>query len=126
MPIEQTKSNRKPSGGRLKNYRKSRQYALGSRATMTQVEEDQRAKVRTMGGGQKVRTAATTSISVTDPKTGKTKLETIENVTENPANRNFIRRNILTKGAIVQTKSGKVRVTSRPGQNGTVSGVKVE
>ncbi|MFH1511592.1 MAG: 30S ribosomal protein S8e, partial [Candidatus Woesearchaeota archaeon] len=33
--------------------------------------------------------------------------------------------NIITKGTIVDTDKGKVRITSRPGQDGTLNGVLV-
>ena len=46
-------------------------------------------------------------------------------VGDNPANRDFARRKIITKGAIIKTKRGNARVTSRPGQNGTVDAVLV-
>ena len=46
-------------------------------------------------------------------------------IISNEANRHFIRRNILTKGTIVKTELGNVRITSRPGQVGTVNGVLV-
>ena len=45
------------------------------------------------------------------------------NVIENPSNPHLVRRNILTKGAVVETKLGKAKVTSRPGQEGTLNGV---
>ena len=47
----------------------------------------------------------------------------IISVVENPANRQYVRRNIVTKGAIVQTEIGKALVTSRPGQDGIVNAV---
>ena len=47
-------------------------------------------------------------------------------VLDNSANSHFIRRNIVTKGAIVETELGQVRITSRPGQNGIVNGVLIE
>jgi len=34
--------------------------------------------------------------------------------------------NVITKGAIVKTELGLVRVTSRPGQHGVVNGVLIE
>jgi len=37
-----------------------------------------------------------------------------------------VRRNIITKGAILQTDLGKVRVTNRPGQEGVINGILVE
>jgi small subunit ribosomal protein S8e len=61
-----------------------------------------------------------------DPKTGKVKSTTITTVLENPANRNYVQRNFLNKGAIVQTELGAARVTSRPGQDGVVNVVLLE
>jgi small subunit ribosomal protein S8e len=46
-------------------------------------------------------------------------------VRENPANPNYVQRNIITKGAILETDLGLVRVRSRPGQDGILSGVRV-
>ena len=62
-------------------------------------------------------------INVFIPKTKKVQKADIVTVVESPANRNFIRRNIITKGSILDTKLGKVKVTSRPGQEGTLSGI---
>ncbi|MFB6184110.1 MAG: 30S ribosomal protein S8e, partial [Haloarculaceae archaeon] len=45
---------------------------------------------------------------------------------ENPSNPNYARRNIITKGAIIETSEGRARVTSRPGQDGQVNAVLVE
>ena len=50
----------------------------------------------------------------------------IETVIDNPANRNFIRRNILTKGTIVKTELGKARITNRPGQEAHVNAVLIQ
>jgi small subunit ribosomal protein S8e len=47
-------------------------------------------------------------------------------VLENSANRNYVQRNFLNKGAIVQTELGAARVTSRPGQDGVVNVVLLE
>ena len=47
-------------------------------------------------------------------------------VLDSPADANFVRRNILTKGAVVDTDKGKVRVTSRPGKDGVINGVLVD
>ena len=67
-----------------------------------------------------------TSVKVNDPKTGKTTRSKISSVLENDSDPNFFRRNIITKGAIAQTEAGKVRITSRPGMDGVVSGVLLE
>lgn len=65
---------------------------------------------------------AVKKINVAD-KQGKTTSTDILNVIENPANPNLVRRNIITKGTVVETKLGKVKITSRPGQEGSVNGV---
>ena len=44
-------------------------------------------------------------------------------VIENTANPNYVRRNIITKGAIVETPEGNAKVTSRPGQDGVINGI---
>ena len=65
-------------------------------------------------------------INVNNPKEGKTVRATINGVIENDADPNYVRRNIVTKGAVVDTDIGRVRVTSRPGMHGVVSGVLLE
>ena len=60
---------------------------------------------------------------VVDPKTGKTVKTEILTVLDNAANLNYIRRNIINKGAIIDTKMGKARITSRPGQCGTINAI---
>jgi small subunit ribosomal protein S8e len=47
----------------------------------------------------------------------------LKNVIETPDNRHHARQNILTKGAIVESEIGKIRVTNRVGQDGVVNGV---
>ena len=78
-----------------------------------------------MLGGQYKQTLLSTKIINVSDKKGKTQVVELVTVVENPANPNLVRRNILTKGAVVETKLGKVRITSRPGQEGTVNGVLV-
>ena len=53
------------------------------------------------------------------------KLE-IKNVLETPANRFLARQNILSKGTIVQTDKGKVKITNRPSQEGMINGILIE
>ena len=56
---------------------------------------------------------------------GKFKKVKVLTVKENPANRHFVRMNIITKGAIVETDDGLARVTSRPTRDGMVNAVLV-
>ncbi|MDD4281670.1 MAG: 30S ribosomal protein S8e, partial [Candidatus Methanofastidiosa archaeon] len=50
----------------------------------------------------------------------------LTNVVENPANIHYVRRNVLTKGAVIETEIGKARITSRPGQDGVLNAILVE
>ena len=56
----------------------------------------------------------------------KSKNVEIKNVLETPSNKFLARQNVLTKGTIVETELGKVRITNRPTQEGAINGVLVE
>jgi small subunit ribosomal protein S8e len=123
MSIWQGRSRRKPSGGRLKPLRKKRKREIGRLPALTKIGEERRKRIRVLAGRYKVRLLLTKRANVLDPKSGKiTKAEILE-VVENPAGRDFARRGIITKGAIIRTSLGKARVTSRPGQSGMVNAI---
>ncbi len=125
MARSQLKSKRKATGGRYRSARSKRKSELAGFPAHTKLSAEKKNKsVRVLGGNKKASVLSTNQISVTD-KRGKTSKTEIVNVIENPANPNLVRRNVLTKGAIVETKLGKVKITSRPGQEGTVNGVLV-
>lgn len=126
MALWQGESRRKSTGGRLVSSRGKRRSEIARERVATHVGEDAQKLVRTKGGNQKVKLLRTQSINVTDPKSGKTTKAELTNVVENPANIHYVRRNIITKGAVVETTAGKVHVTSRPGQSGALNGVLVE
>ena len=123
MAIWQGRSLKKPSGGRIVLARKKRKRELGREPANTRVAEDRERRkiIRTYGGNRKVRLVEALYANVFDG--GKGKKVKILNVIENPANRQYARRNIITKGAIIQTEIGKAVVTSRPGQDGVVNAV---
>jgi|TARA_B110000914_G_C15457874_1_gene444321 small subunit ribosomal protein S8e len=122
-------SRRKATGGRLKRpnrYRGKRRTEISSETQYAFVgSEDTSKKYRKNAGSQTVRVTSAYTVNV-HSKDGKTTRSTISNVIENEANLNFVRRNIVTKGAILQTELGKVKVTSRPGMDGVVSGILIE
>ena len=124
MARSQLKSKRKASGGRYHPARTKKKQELTRTSAMTKVGDTKIKTIRVIGGNKKKLLLSANQISVTD-KNGKTQKTELINVTENPANPNLVRRNILTKGAIVETKLGKVKITSRPGQDSSVSGVLV-
>jgi small subunit ribosomal protein S8e len=121
---DHARSTRTRTGGRRRPSSDRRKHQLGSEPTETTVGERRLKTVETRGGTEKVRAMQTDTATVaTDDGTVAT---TIESVAENPANPNYARRNIVTKGAVVETDAGRARVTSRPGQDGQVNGVLVE
>lgn len=126
MSLWQGLSTRKNTGGRLILARKKRRFEVAPEDAETKLGEHTQKLIRSRGAHQKVKLLATSTINVTDQKTGKAKKATIKTVTENPANIHYVRRNILTKGAVVDTDMGKVKITSRPGQSGALSGILVK
>ncbi|MFB6101096.1 MAG: 30S ribosomal protein S8e [Haloplanus sp.] len=122
---DQGRSTRKRTGGRLKPFRNKKRYQLGRQPAETTVGEPRFQTIDARGTETKVRALATNVAHVADDD-GETVEAEIENVTENPANTNYARRNIVTKGAIIKTSAGRARVTSRPGQTGQVNAVLID
>ena len=125
MAQSQWRSKRKVSGGRYHYFRGKKKSELAGYPANTKLSA--KASIvsrRVLGGHHKKGILASNSISVADKKGKVTKTE-IVNVVGNTANPNLVRRNIITKGAVVETKLGKVKVTSRPGQEGSLSGILV-
>lgn len=118
---DQGRSTRKRTGGRRRPYRNKKKYELGRQPTETQVDEADIRVVDARGNTRKVRALSTDKASVATPD--GTVSATIQGVQENPANPNYVRRNIITKGALIVTNEGTARVTSRPGQTGQVNAV---
>ncbi len=117
---------RKPSGGRKKPYRKKRVFERGSFPTETMLGETKRKIERRRGGNIKVRVLSDTYACVADPATGQTKKVEIIRVVKNPANVDYDRRGVITKGTIIETPMGLAKVTSRPGQNGVINAVLIK
>ncbi len=122
MVVYQKRSKRKLTGGRYISSEKKRLYYTGSIPTLTKVGETKVKLRREQGGSIKQALLSANKVNVMNPKSKKAQITDIVTVVESPANRNFIRRNIITKGSIVETKLGKVRITSRPGQEGALNG----
>ncbi|MCE4602366.1 MAG: 30S ribosomal protein S8e, partial [Desulfurococcales archaeon] len=78
------------------------------------------------GGNVKLRVRKAAIAIVSDPETGKAQKARILRVVETPANREYARRNIIVKGAIIETTAGRAVVTSRPGQDGIVNAILVK
>ncbi|MBT4058894.1 MAG: 30S ribosomal protein S8e [Euryarchaeota archaeon] len=122
-------SRRKPTGGRLKRpnrYRGKRRTEIASEKQFATIGEPVRKVYRKRSCHQTVRILSEDIVNVNDPKKGVTKQAKMITVVESPADVNYVRRNILTKGAVVETDAGKVRLTSRPGKDGVINGVLID
>jgi small subunit ribosomal protein S8e len=126
MALWHLRSRKKPSGGRLHRLRKKRRTNRGNLPIETKIGKRQVVKKRAEGGSVKLRLSSVELINVADPKTGKVNRVKVISVKENEANPHYIRRNIVTLGAVVETEAGLARVTSRPGQQGIANAVLVE
>lgn len=126
MPEDHDRSKRKSTGGRLTRHKKKRKHELGREKISTEIGDRKIKKIRTRGGNEKIITLKVNEANVTDPEKNETKKAKIENVVENEANPHYVRRNIVTKGAVIETSQGKARVKNRPGQEGTVNAVLIE
>jgi small subunit ribosomal protein S8e len=120
---DQGRSLRKRTGGRLRPKRDKRKHELGSEPTETQVGEPKLKTVNGRGTETKVRAIKTDAATVATDD-GTVAAEILDFI-ENPAAPNSARRNIITRGAVIETSEGKARVTSRPGQDGQVNAVLV-
>jgi small subunit ribosomal protein S8e len=121
MAQSQFRSKRKVSGKKYVPLRKKRLSELAGIPTLTHIGE-RKEKIKRVKGGNIKKSLLRTSIVIVNDGGKALKLE-IQSVAENPANIHYTRRNIITKGAIVKTEKGDVKITSRPGQTGSLFGV---
>ena len=124
MVVWQGRSKRKVSGsgGRRKRSRKKKAFEMGSPAIETFIGIAKKKFKKSRGLKAKQAVLQEENINVTDNE-GNTKKVKITAFIENNASIDYNRRKILTKGAIIDTELGKVKITSRPGQVGQLNGI---
>ena len=123
MALWQGKSRRKPTGGRRVPSASKRKFEIGREKQYTKLGAESLKQYRGAGGNVKVGMLAAEYANVVDKKTNTVKKVKIVNVKANPADPNYIQRNILNKGATIETEIGDAVVTSRPGQDGAVNAI---
>jgi len=119
------RKGKKISGGKYVQGRKKKSYEIAGQKRTIKIEEDRRKTKRTRGGNKKVFLFKAKFVNVQTKNKGQKKVE-IKNVLETPSNRFLARQNIITKGAIIETEIGKVKVTNRPSQAGIVNGILIK
>ena len=124
MAIWQGKSNRKPTGGRRVPSANKRKFEIGRENQSTKLGAESLKQYRGAGGNVKVGMLVAEYANVVYKNSGKVTKMNIVNVSANPAEPNYIQRNILNKGATIDLEDGsKAVVTSRPGQDGSVNAI---
>lgn len=117
---------KKTTGGSKARYRKKRKYELGSPPTKTILSDKEEVRVeRSFGGNSKTKLRKVVYVNVS-LEGGTAKRVKILDVVETPDNPQNARFKIISRGTIVKTDLGLVKITSRPGQDGVLNGVLVQ
>jgi len=124
MALSQFRSKRKSTGGAYKKIRKKKKRDFGSDFIPVKLGEKSQQTTRGRGGLRKQKLLQANLINVS--KSGKTQTVKILEVIDHMDDPHYTRMNVITKGCIVNTEMGKVKVTSRPTQHGVVNGVLIE
>jgi len=124
--ITHGRAHRKPTGGLLNRNRKKFKRDMGRDFLPVKIGAPKKKMIKSYGGNQKIVAMSVETANVMDPHTNTVKKSKIITVKENPANPHYVRMNIITKGAVIETEAGWARVTSRPGQHGAVNAVLIK
>jgi len=120
------KLGRKISGGRYIKRMKKKKHSLSGQNKIVKLSKDEKKKTKRVQGGNKKTYLLKAKFVNIQEKGKKSKKAEIKNVLETPSNKFLARQNVLTKGTIVQTEFGKVKITNRPAQEGMINGVLIE
>ncbi|MCQ2052542.1 MAG: 30S ribosomal protein S8e [archaeon] len=123
MALWQGESRRKPTGGRRVPSAGKRKFEIGREKQYTKIGEESLRQYRRSGGNVKIGVLVAEYANVVDKKSGVVKRAKILSVKANPADPNYVQRNILNKGATIKTDIGDAVITSRPGQSGAISAI---
>lgn len=115
-----TRTGRQITGAKYIKRRKKKAYEGIGQKRIVKLGKVKNKTLRTRGKNIKTVLLSSNIVNVEGKK------YPIKNVTETPSNRFLARQNIITKGTIVETEKGKVKVTSRPSQEGVINGIFVK
>lgn len=115
----------KITGGRRYPLRTRRKYEIDRYPVETLKGEQETITRRVRGKNTKtaLKTADFVNLAVPGQKVKKIK---ILKVLKNPTNKDYERRGVISKGAILETEAGQCRVVSRPGQSGVVNAILIK
>jgi len=116
-------AGRKASGGRRVAQRARRKFEIDRYPNEATVGPTIKITRRSRGNNMKTALKSAETVNVWDPSSKKTTKFAIIRVTENPANKDYERRGVISKGALVEIEAGTARVISRPGQDGSINAI---
>ena len=117
---------RKLTGGRKVAMRGRRKFEIDRYPNEAVVGPSQVVARRIRGNNNKVAFKSAEFANVIDQENKRVIKSKILRVTKNPANRDYERRGVVSKGAIIESESGTARVVSRPGQDGVVNAILIK
>jgi small subunit ribosomal protein S8e len=114
---------RKFTGGRKVPMRDRRKFEIDRYPNEAIVGTTEIVSRRIRGNNVKNALKTAEFANVVDLVSKKVVRARILQVTKNSTNKDYERRGVITKGALLETESGTARVVSRPGQVGTVNAI---
>ena len=118
------KTGRKISGGKYHKQRKKKLYEMPGLPRNVKLGEERKKKLRMRGGSLKTVLLVTNKVNLMDKNTHKSKVVKIKSIIDVPSNRYV--KDVMVKGTIIDTESGRARITNRPGQEGNVQAIIIE
>ncbi|MFZ0183291.1 MAG: 30S ribosomal protein S8e [Nitrosotalea sp.] len=115
----------KITGGRRYPLRSRRKYEIDRYSVEAIKGEQVTISRKTRGGNQKTSLKTTDVVNLSVPGSKVKKLKILK-VLKNSSNKDYERRGVISKGAILETEAGQCRVISRPGQDGAVNAILIK
>lgn len=119
-------AGRKFTGGRIIPNRSRRKFEIDRYPNEAVAGPTKNIVRKVRGNGVKVAFKTSDYANINDKDNKKTSKSKILRVTKNSANKDYERRGVITKGAILETEMGMARVLSRPGQDGIINAILVK
>lgn len=126
MLVKSEVSGRSVSGARIKTRRKKRLFEIAGQPSLPKVGKFSLKKERVRNGCIKLRVSQSDKVNLYDSDSKKYVVSKVLGFDDNPANRNYVRRGVFTKGAVINTDKGKAVITNRPGQEGCINAILVK
>lgn len=119
-------AGRKLTGGRKVAMRGRRKFEIDRYPNEAIAGATQIVTRRTRGNNVKSAFKTAEYANIIDQEARKVTRSKILRVTKNPANRDYERRGVISKGALIETEGGSARVVSRPGQDAVVNAILIK